>query len=153
MAMKRFLANEWEKGKTLKRGGQVRFVPLQWDTAETRYTREPADTRTPEQVFEKQWALTLLESVLKRLREDYARDGKGMLFHTLEPCLIGRRETQPYGALAAELGMTEGAAKMAVCRLRQRYRECLKEEISQTVASPTEADEELHHLFRVLDRG
>ena len=153
MAMKRFLAKEWAKVKTLKRGGHVRRVPLQLDTAETRYIREPADTRTPEQVFEKQWALTLLESVLSRLREDYTRDGKGALFHTLEPCLIGSRETQPYGALAAELGMTEGAVKMAVCRMRERYRECLKEETGQTVTSPAEMDEELCHLLRVLDRG
>src|SRR5512140_2753207 len=70
MAMKRFLANEWDKARTLKRGGQVRLVPLQLDTAETRYSQEPADTCTPEQLFEKQWALTLLESVLSRLRED-----------------------------------------------------------------------------------
>jgi len=152
MVMKRFLAKEWDKVKTLKRGGQVRFVPLQLDAAETRYIREPADTWTPEQVFEKQWALALLESVLSRLREDYARDGKGALFHTLEPCLIGSRETQPYAALGAELGMTEGAVKMAVCRLRERYRECLKEKIGHTVASPAEVDEELHHLFRVLAR-
>jgi len=152
MAMKRFLSKEWDKVKTLKRGGQVRFIPLQLDTAETRYTREPADTSTPEQVFEKQWALALLESVLNRLRKDYAQDGKGALFHTLEPCLIGSRESQPYAALAAQLGMTEGAVKVAVCRLRERYRECLKEEISHTVASPAEVDEELHHLFRVLAR-
>ena len=153
MAMKRFLAKEWDKAKTLKRGGQVRLVPLQLDAAETRYTREPADTRTPEQLFEKQRALTLLESVLSRLREDYARDGKGVMFSALEPCLIGCRDTQPYAALAAQLGMTEGAVKMAVCRLRERYRECLKEEISHTVASPAEVDGELRHLFRVLDRG
>ncbi|MHB1037845.1 MAG: RNA polymerase sigma factor [Pirellulales bacterium] len=153
MAMKRFLAKEWDKVKTLKRGGQVRLVPLQWDTAETRYTREPADTCTPEQVFEKQWALALLESVLNRVRTDYAQEGKGALFHTLEPCLIGSREAQPYSALAAELGMTEGAVKMAVCRLRERYRVCLKEEIAHTVASTAEVDEELRHLFRVLDRG
>lgn len=76
MAMKRFLANEWKKAKALKRGGKARLVPLQLDTAETRYRLEPADTRTPEQVFEKQWALALLESVLRRMREDYAR-GKG----------------------------------------------------------------------------
>ena len=152
MAMKRFLSKEWDKVKTLKRGGQVRFIPLQLDTAETRYTREPADTSTPEQVFEKQWALALLESVLNRLRKDYAQDGKGALFHTLEPCLIGSRESQPYAALAAQLGMTEGAVKVAVCRLRERYRECLKEEISHTVASPAEVDEELHHPFRVLAR-
>ena len=73
-------------------------------------------------------------------------------FHTLEPCLIGNRETQPYAALAAEVGMTEGAVKMAVCRLRERYRERLKEEIGHTVASPAEVDEELRHLFRVLAR-
>jgi RNA polymerase sigma-70 factor (ECF subfamily) len=150
MAMKRFLAKEWDKVRTLKRGGQVRFVPLHLDTAETRYTREPADTRTPEQVYEKQWALTLLESVLHLLREDYARDGKGALFHALEPCLIGSRDTKPYAALAAELGLTEGAARVAVCRLRERYRECLKEEIGHTVASPAEVDEELRHLFAAL---
>ena len=152
MAMKRFLAKEWDKVKTIKRGGQVRLVPLQLDTAESRYTREPADTCTPEQVFEQQWALTLLESVLKRLRGDYASDGKGELFQTLEPCLIGSRDRQPYAALAAELGMTEGAVKMAVCRLRERYRVCLTEEIGHTVASAAEVDEELRHLFRVLAR-
>jgi len=152
MAMKRFLAKEWDKGKTLKRGGQVRLVPLQLDTAETRYTREPADTCTPEQVFEKKWALTLLESVLNRLRDDYTRDGKGALFHMLKPCLIGSRETQPYAALGTELGMSEGAARVAVCRLRERYRECLKAEIAHTVASPGEVDEELRHLLRVMAR-
>jgi RNA polymerase sigma-70 factor (ECF subfamily) len=93
-----------------------------------------------------------LESVLSRLREDYARDGKETLFQTLEPCLIGNRDTQPYAALAAEMGMTEGAVKMAVCRLRERYRERVKEEIGHTVASSTEVDEELRHLFRVLAR-
>ena len=152
MAMKRFLAKEWDKVKTIKRGGQVRLIPLQLDAAETSYSREPADTRTPEQVYEKQWALTLLESVLKLLREDYARDGKGALFHKLEPCLIGGRETQPYAALGAELGMTEGAARVAVCRLRERYRECLKEEIAHTVASAAEVEEELRHLLRVMAR-
>ncbi len=152
MAMKRFLAKEWDKVKILKRGGQVRLVPLQFDTAETRYAREPADTCTPEQLFEKQWALTLLESVLSRLREDYARDGKGALFHALEPCLIGSRDMQPYAALGAELGMTEGAARVAVCRLQERYRECLKAEIAHTVASPAEVDEELRHLLRVMAR-
>jgi RNA polymerase sigma-70 factor (ECF subfamily) len=152
MAVKRFLAKEWDKGSALKRGGQVRLVPLQVDTAESRYAQELADTFTPEQAFEKQWALTLLESVLNQVRAQYAQAGKGMLFKTLEPCLIGNRETQPYGALAAELGMTEGAVKVAVCRLRARYRECLREEITHTVASPAEVDEELRHLFRVLSR-
>ena len=152
MALKRFLAKEWHKANTLKRGGQVRFVPLEFDTAETRYSREPAETRTPDQVFEQEWALTLLESVLKRLREDYARAGQGELFERLEPCLIGSRESQPYATIATGLGMTEGSVKMAVSRLRERYRACLREEISQTVASPAEGEEELRHLFRVLAR-
>jgi len=90
--------------------------------------------------------------VLDRLREDYAREGKGALFHALEPCLIGSRDTQPYAALGAEVGISEGAARVAVCRLRERYRECLKEEIGHTVASPAEVDEELRHLFRVMAR-
>ena len=150
MAMNRFLANEWDRAKTLKRGGRVRVVPLALETAETRYAHEPADTCTPEQVFEKQWALALLESVLSRLREEYAKDGKAVLFDTLKSCLVGSRETQPYAAVAAELHMTEGAVKVAVCRLRERYRERLKEEIAHTVASPAEVEEELRHLFRSL---
>ncbi len=153
MAMKRFLANEWDKAQSLKRGGQIRFVPFQFDTAETRYTREPADASTPEQVFEKQWALTLLQSVLQRLRADYEHDGKGKLFEALEPCLIGSRATQPYGELASTLGMTEGAVRMAVSRLRERYRQYLKDEIAKTVATPAEVDEELRHLFRALAGG
>jgi RNA polymerase sigma-70 factor (ECF subfamily) len=152
-AMKRFLAKEWAKEQTLKRGGGVRPVPLRFDTAETRYCREPADTSTPEQVYERQWALLLLEAVLERLRTDYARDGKDALFDTLQPCLVGSREAQPYAALAARLGMTAGAVSMTVSRLRERYRECLKEEIRQTVASAAEVDGELRHLFRVLARG
>ena len=152
MALKRFLANEWDKARTLKRGGQVRLISLRLDTAETRYSQEPADTSTPEQVFEKQWALALLESVLNQLRAEDAGDGKAVLFDTLKPCLIGSRESQPYAALAADLEMTEGAVKVAVCRLRERYRERLKAEIAHTVASPAEVDEELHHLFRVLAR-
>jgi len=153
MAMKRFLAKEWDRAQTLKRGGQVRFVPLEFHTAETRYAREPADSRTPEQVFERRWALTLLGAVLNRLRQEYGRDGKAALFETLEPCLIGKHETESYADLARQLEMTEGAVKMAVSRLRERYRRCLKEEIAQTVASPPEVDDELHYLFRVLARG
>jgi RNA polymerase sigma factor (sigma-70 family) len=152
MAMKRFLAKEWDKAKTLKRGGQVRFLSIHWDTAERHYLQEPGDTSTPDQMYEKQWALVLLESVLNRLRDTYVKDDKEPLFNTLKPCLIGSRETQPYAALALSLGMTEAAVKMAVRRLRERYRDYLKEEIGHTVASPAEVDEELCHLFRVLAR-
>lgn len=153
MAFKRFLGKEWAKARTLKRGGQVRFVTLPLETAETRYSQEPADTRTPEQAFEKHWALALLAAVLNRLREDYARDGKSALFEVLEPCLVGKRETLPYATLAAQVGTSEAAVKMAVSRLRERYRARLKEEIGHTVASAAEAEEELRHLFRVLARS
>lgn len=153
MVLKRFLAKEWEKARTLKRGGPIPPISLPLDTAENRYSREPSDTRTPEQVFEKQWALILLETVLQRLRLEYQEAGKGRLFERLESCLVGSRETQPYASLARELAMTEGAVKAAVFRLRERYRDYMKEEIAQTVATPAEVDEELRHLCRVLARG
>ena len=152
MAMNRFLANEWDAARTQKRGGGARPAPLALESAETRYAAEPATTLTPELEYDKQWALTLIEEVLRRLRDEYEQEGKATLFDIMKPCLIGSRDTQPYATLAASLGMTEGAVKTAVCRLRQRYRERLKEEIANTVAAPEDADEELRHLFRVLAR-
>jgi len=110
------LTQNWTLLHLAAKTGQASMVALEMDGAETRYSQELADTSTPEQLFEKQWALTLLESVLKRLRGDYARDGKSALFEALEPCLVGSREGQPYAELAAEVGMTEGAVKVAVCR-------------------------------------
>jgi RNA polymerase sigma factor (sigma-70 family) len=149
-ALSHFLANEWDKARTQKRGGAVELVPLQLDNAETRYGQEPADPRTPEQCFERRWALALLDEVLNRLRQEQVAAGAGELFDTLKPCLAGSRAAQPYAALAASLGMTEGAVKVAVHRLRQRYRQLLREEIANTVASPAEVDAEMHHLFAVL---
>ncbi len=153
LVLKRFLAGEWHKANTQKRGGARHCLPLPLDTAETRYTCEPADTGTPEQAFEKQWALALLETVLRQLRKDYEQDGKGRLFEALKPCLMGSRESQPYATLSAELEMSEGAVKVAVHRLRERYRERLKAEIAHTVASPADVDAEMRHLFRVLTRS
>ncbi|HXC35429.1 MAG TPA: sigma-70 family RNA polymerase sigma factor, partial [Candidatus Acidoferrales bacterium] len=153
MVLKRFLTVEWRRANAQKRAGNRHCLPLPLDTAETRYTREPADTCTPEQAFEKQWALTLLETVLRELRTEFEQDGKGRLFETLKSCLTGSRESQPYAALAATLQMSEGAVKVAVHRLRERYRERLKAEIAQTVASPGDVDNEMRHLFRVLSRN
>jgi RNA polymerase sigma factor (sigma-70 family) len=151
-AMKRFLADEWDKARAQKRGGGVPLVPLQFDTAETRYGMEPVDNVTPEQSFERRWALTLLDEVLKQLRAEYQQEGKTELFAELNPCLIGDRTAQPYAELAEKLGVSEGAVKSAVHRLRQRYRQLLRDEIAQTVDGPGEVDEELHHLFAVLAR-
>ncbi len=149
-AMNHFLADEWDKARAQKRGGGILPVPLQFDTAETRYGHEPADNVTPEQNYERRWALTLLDKVLQRLRSGYEQEGKKELFAALNPCLVGDRTGQPYAELAVTLGVSEGAVKSAVHRLRQRYRQLLHDEIAQTVASPGEVNAELHHLFAVL---
>jgi RNA polymerase sigma-70 factor (ECF subfamily) len=153
MIVKRFLAVEWHKANAQKRAGGRFCLPLPLDAAETRYASELADPGTPDQAFEKQWALTLLGTVLRELRADYEQDGNGSLFAALKPCLLGRSETQPYSTLALKLGMTEGAVKVAVHRLRQRYREKLKAEIAHSVATPAEVEPELRHLFRILSRS
>ncbi len=151
-AMERFLANEWDKVRAQKRGGGQRNVPIQLDTAETRYGVEPADTHTPEQAFEYRWALALLDEVVSQLEAEFHAEGRANLFATLKPCLVGDRASQPYAELAASLGREEGAVKVAVHRLRQRYRELLRAEIANTVAAPGEVDAEMHHLFNVLAR-
>lgn len=149
-AMSHFLSDEWDKVRAQKRGGGAAQVPVQLDDAESRYGCEPADDRTPEQIYERQWAVTLLDTVLQRLRAEYAGEGKGELFATLNSCLVGGRETQPYAELATRLGMNEGAVKVAVHRLRKRYRKLLRAEIAETLAEEEDVDEELHHLFAVL---
>jgi len=149
-AMNHFLSDEWDKARAQKRGGGLKPLPLQFDTAETRFSHEPADPVTPEQNFERRWALTLLDEVLRRLRAEYEQEGRKELFAGLHPCLVGGSTDQPYAELAVKLGVTEGTVKAAVHRLRQRYRQLLRDEIAQTVAEPGEVDEELHHLFAVL---
>lgn len=153
LVLKRFLTAEWRRANVQKRAGNRSWLPLPLDTGETRYTSEPADNHTPEQAFEKQWALTILETALRQLRSDYEQDGKVRLFESLKPCLTGGRESQPYAALAATLEMSEGAIKVAVHRLRERFRERLKAEIAHTVASPGDVGDEMRHLLRVLSRN
>lgn len=149
-AMSRFMAGEWDKLRAQKRGGAAKHLPLQLETGETRYGHEPADNSTPEQCFERRWALTLLDTVLQRLRAEHEREGKSELFAALHPTLAGDREQQPYAELAAKLNMNEGAVKVAVHRLRKRYRQLLRDEIAGTLAEPSDIDEELRHLFAVL---
>jgi len=152
-AMERFLANEWDKVRALKRGGGQKNVPIQLDAAETRYGVEPADTRTPEQAFEYRWALTLLDEVVAQLEAEFRVRDQADLFGALKSCLVGDRASQPYAELATKLGMEEGAVKVAVHRLRHRYRELLRAEIANTVDSPGEVDAEMRHLFNVLARS
>jgi RNA polymerase sigma-70 factor (ECF subfamily) len=149
-AINHFLADEWDKARALKRGGGAISLPLQFDTAETRYGHEPADNVTPEQNYERRWALALLEEVLRKLRLAHQDEGRLELFEALHPCLVGERTALPYAELATKLGVSEGTVKSAVHRLRRSYRQLLRNEIAQTVAGPDEVDEELRHLFVVL---
>jgi RNA polymerase sigma factor (sigma-70 family) len=148
--VKHFLANEWDKARAAKRGGGQRTISFDETDAEERYKLEPADTASADKLFERRWAMTLLETVLARLQAEYAREGKETTFEKLKPALSGSRESQPYAELARDLGMSEGAVKVAVHRFRQRYRQLLRAEIANTVSSPSEVDEEIRYLFSVL---
>jgi RNA polymerase sigma factor (sigma-70 family) len=151
-SLKHFLANEWNRAHARKRGGAPGVIPIDFLAAEDRYCVQPADTLTPERLFERRWALALLEQVLARLREEMAREGKSALFDRLKGLLAGQPGTRPYGEIAGELGTTEGAIKVAVHRLRRRYRELLMAEIAQTVAGPEDLEEELRQLFTAVGK-
>jgi RNA polymerase sigma factor (sigma-70 family) len=148
-AMNHFLANQWDRAHRQKRGGGQTPLSLNAEAAETRYRLEPADTMTAERIFDRRWALTLLEQVLRRLEQEYTSAGKQALFAALQFCLTGERAALPYTEIGKGLNLTEGAVKVAVHRLRQRYRELLRLEITQTVSSPDEIDGEIRHLFAV----
>lgn len=149
-ACKHFLANERDRACAQKRGGGRAMASLDLDNAEGRYGREPAHELTPDRLFERRWALTLLDRALGRLREECTAKGKGETFDRLRVFLAGDRGAPSHGQVAGELGMTAGAVKVAVHRLRQRYRELLREEIGQTVEGPDQIDEEVRELFAAL---
>jgi RNA polymerase sigma-70 factor (ECF subfamily) len=152
-SLNNFLANEWDRASARKRGGGRKTFSLNIEGAEGRYALEPAIDRPPESLFEQRWALTLLERVLADLRRVCARDGKERLFDRLKGFLSSEASGTSCRQVAAELGMTEGAVKMAVHRLRRQYRRLLRTHIAQTVASPEEIDDEIRHLFTALDAG
>jgi RNA polymerase sigma factor (sigma-70 family) len=150
-ALKHFLANEWDRARTQKRGGGKKPLSLDAPAAETRYRAEPVHHLTPEKLFERQWALTVLDRVLARLQaESVALEGRQAIFQRLKSSLTGVGDSTGYAQAAAELGMTVGAVKTAVHRFRRRYRQLLREEIAQTVAGPEEIDEEIRYLLACL---
>ena len=149
-SLKHFLANEWDRSRALKRGGGQTVVPINAIDAESRYCREPWHDLTPEKLFERRWALTVLDQGLARLQAELSAEGKQSLFDSLKPFLTGGHESGGYAAAAAELRMSEGALKTAVHRLRRRYRQLLRDEIAQTVTSPDEIDEEIKYLLSCL---
>jgi RNA polymerase sigma-70 factor (ECF subfamily) len=149
-SLKHFLANEWDRAKARKRGGGQVLIPIDVGTAETSCGLDPADNLTAEKIFERRWALTLLEQVLRRLRAEYMHDDREELFEQLKPTLTEASRSVRYAEIATRLGTTEGAVKVAVHRLRQRYRELLRAEIADTVASSGEVEDEIRNLFAAL---
>jgi RNA polymerase sigma factor (sigma-70 family) len=152
-AMKHFMANEWNKAQTQKRGGGQPLLSLDDDTAEHRYRLEPVEKATPESLFERGWALTLLEGVLARLEAEYRRTGKQSWMEAMRPALTADRGAIDYAAVANKLGVTETAARVAVHRLRHQYRQLIRAEVASTVASPQEVEAEMGHLFQALTNG
>jgi DNA-directed RNA polymerase specialized sigma24 family protein len=147
-ALKHFLANEWHRANAQKRGGGQ--VIVEWDglDAEARYAMEPAGNADADALFDRRWALELLERAMASLRAEFESKGEGETFAALKGTLTGAEPSRE--ELAARLGLSEGALKVAIHRLRQRYREVLRAAISETVDSSGEVEEEMRHLVRVL---
>ena len=149
--LQNFAANVHVSNTAAKRGG-VPPLSLGFDDAERRWSMEPADDESPERSFDRRWALALLDRVMTRLKEDAAVQHKHVHFDVLQPYLTGDEPQLSYAATAQVLGMSEGAVKVAVHRLRRKYRDIVREEISQTVSSAEEIESELRHLWAAVAR-
>lgn len=149
-SLKHFLANEWDKAHAQKRGGGKIIFSIDQKAAESSCGFDLPDHLTAEKIFERRWAMTLLEQTLARLRREYIGDGKEKLFEQLKSTLTGDRNSIPYAEMAIRLRTSEGNIKVAVHRLRQRYRELLRAEIAETVSNREEVEDELRNLFAAL---
>ena len=149
-AMEHFLAKEWRRANAQKRGGGMTFVSINDETAEQPYLQIASPAQSSERIFEQQWATTLLNQATTRLRQEFVESGKEEMFEAIKVFLTGEKKAASYAELAAKLATTEAALKMAVSRMRQRYRELLRAEVANTVSRPEEVDEELHALFAAL---
>ncbi|TMP93325.1 MAG: sigma-70 family RNA polymerase sigma factor [Verrucomicrobia bacterium] len=149
-SLKHFLTNERSRAMAVKRGEGQRLIPLEDLRVRERAGFEPADIASADHVYERRWALTVLDQVLTRLRDEYRATGKMLLFDQLQKSLTDEPERPSQAEIAHELGMTENAVKQAFHRLRQRYRELLREEIAHTVMAPGDIEDELRHLIAVL---
>lgn len=149
-AMKNFLTNEWNKAHAKKRGGGRAPLSLDFHLGESRYGLDPGHDLTPERVYERKWALTLLDRVLDRLQTEHHEAGKLELFNALRPLIAGDPPEGAYGQIAKTLEMSEGAVKVAVHRFRKRYRDLLRDELAETLANRADVDDEINWLFEVL---
>jgi RNA polymerase sigma-70 factor (ECF subfamily) len=149
-SLKNFLANEWDRTQTQKRGGGARPLSLDFEYADERFKREPATRLTPDKEYERNWALAVLERALARLEAEYRKRGKEKLFERLKVALVADDESDPRLAMAKDLGMTEGAVKVALHRMRAAFRESLRREIAETVGAERDLEDELRALIEAL---
>ena len=149
-SLKHFLANEWDKSQRQKRGGGVSHLSLDWQSADQRFHLDPPDPSSPDKTFDREWAMALLERVIARLREECAADEKTALFDQARGYLMVGEKTIPYAEAALSLKMDEGAVRVAVHRLRKRYRHLLRDEIAQTLDDPAQVADELRSLQAAL---
>lgn len=147
-SLKFFVADEGDRQRAQKRGGGG-IVSLEFSSGEERYQREPAHGETPERIFERRWALSVLDQVMEKLRTEFVRHGRPEHFDHLKVFLLGRSDG-PYAVLAREMNISEGAIKVAIHRLRKRYRDLIRQEIADTVADPDDVESELRFLAGVL---
>jgi RNA polymerase sigma-70 factor (ECF subfamily) len=150
-SLKHFLANEWDKAKAQKRGGGQVPLSIDGSAAESSYAFEPVERVTPDKLYERRWALALLQQVMSQLKNEYARQGKAEVFEELKVTLTGEGRMEGYAQIAERLGSSEGAIKVAAHRLRRRYRELLRAEIAHTVSGPDEIEQEIRALFAALE--
>ena len=151
-SLKHFAANERDREMAKKRGGATPIVSLEIQSAEGRFQMEPPTEETPERVFDRHWALTLLNRVMSRLDAETTQSGKRVQFEYLKAYLTGEQPQLSYAETAAHMGMSEGAVKVAVHRLRRRFRDLVRDEIAQTVESPEDVEDELRHLWSAVAR-
>jgi RNA polymerase sigma factor (sigma-70 family) len=149
-SLKYFVADEEDRQRAHKRGGGM-LVSLEFSSGEERYQREPAHDETPERIFERRWALSVLDRVVEKLRDEFVQHGRTEHFERLKVFLLGRSDA-PYASLAREMNTSEGALKMAIHRLRNRYRALFRQEIADTVANPADVESEIRYLATVLAR-
>lgn len=145
-----FLINHHARTQAVKRGGGAEVFSLDATLAENRYSQEPVSDPAPDRLFERRWALTLLDQALERLRAEHQQDGRSAQFDWLKEFLYSEENERPYAEVGAERGLKPSAVASAVYRFRQRYRELVRQEIAQTVSGPEELEEELHWLFGAL---
>ncbi len=152
VAMRRHMGDVYDRNTAVKRGGKETILSLDMEDAEGRYGLEPAVDETPETLFERHWALLLLDKVLRQLQTEFIEAGKGAQFNKLKSFLTGEAERHAYRAIAQELETTDTSLRMMVSRMRQRYRELFRQEVANTVHDEKEIEAELQHLFAALSR-